>query len=226
MLPQNSQSHFSTFMNLFEKFAPGRSYELCSALYSRFIVDDPGYTIDDGCFLKVYKYLSEKVIPHKQEVYQAGRELQKNPKFNNYIHSLLVRDFFVSNLFYHDLSKFSAIEAIGYANYNFQTKEGKEGFEIGWHHHRMNNPHHPEYWMNPNRSGELEPMQMPPVYIAEMIADWIGAGRTYGNTLEKWLPENIHKFQFGPSSLLVSNMLYSLTGIETTVGGDGFLTIG
>ena len=80
----------------------------------------------------------------------------------------------------------------------------------------MNNPHHPEYWLNPNRSGELEPLPMPNIYTLEMIADWIGAGKTYGSTLEEWLPKNINKFKFKPLGK-IAEMIRDFTGIRVVM---------
>jgi hypothetical protein len=37
---------------------------------------------------------------------------------------------------------------------------------------------------------------MDDIFILEMFADWIGAGRTYGNEIETWLPENFKTFKF------------------------------
>ena len=48
---------------------------------------------------------------------------------------------------------------------------------------------------------------MPALYVMEMIADWMGAGKTYGSTLEEWLPNNLHKFRFGVSHKTVHDIL-------------------
>lgn len=50
--------------------------------------------------------------------------------------------------------------------------------------------------MNVNRGGKVNPLEMPARYVAEMVADWIGAGEIYGQPLEQWLPANLETFQF------------------------------
>jgi hypothetical protein len=146
---------------------------------------------DAGEDITIFNYFKDTVIPHKIEVYKGGMELIEKGIVPE---ELKVE--FVNNLIIHDLSKFSVQEAAGYAYYNRKTKEGREAFELAWHHHKMNNPHHPEHWLNPTKRGNLEILPMPKIYILEMVADWIGAGRSYGNELKDWLPNNLHNFLF------------------------------
>ncbi len=197
--------------NIFTKFTDvcgGNPYELSDILHGKYTVDDFAYH-DDWYYWGVMSYFETVVIPHKINVYQAGIDLTQKEWFKNHLKGWDYEDF-IYNLWVHDLSKFSANEAFGYAMYSRETGHGKEGFELAWHHHKMNNPHHPEYWLNPNRLGELEPLPMPTIYIFEMIADWIGAGKTYGSTIEQWLPDNFHKFNFGPSKDAITNILKDL----------------
>jgi hypothetical protein len=125
------------------------------------------------------------------------------------------------HLWLHDLSKFSSQEAIGYALHDFKNPQDatRVAFEDAWHHHKMNNPHHPEYWLNPNRGGVLEVRPIPMIYLVEMMADWIGAGRTYGKTLEEWLPQNLHHFRF--HTLTVIHVTELLKAIGQDVYSDG-----
>jgi len=206
--------------NVFEKFTDvcgGDPKEYANILYARFVVEDQSYG-DDMYYWGVLKYFQETVVPHKIAVYQAGVELLKNKELGLYLPSG-DRELFLRNLWIHDMSKFSADEAFGYALYNRKTGSGKEGFERSWHHHKMNNPHHPEHWLNPNRSGILEPLTMPHIYVFEMIADWIGAGKTYGSTLEEWLPKNIDKFVF-QSPKIVASIIKQFTGINVSLKGN------
>ncbi len=190
---------------LFTNACGGDAEEFADLLYARFTIEDFAYG-DDMYYWGILKYFEETVVPHKIAVYQAGLELSQQPWFSNYLKES-EKEVFLENLWLHDMSKFSANEAFGYAMYNRKTGSGKEAFEKSWHHHKMNNPHHPEYWFNPNRAGELEPIPMPNIYIMEMIADWIGAGKTYGSTLEEWLPKNIDKFSFGKAESVVMSIL-------------------
>jgi len=88
----------------------------------------------------------------------------------------------------HDLSKFLPSEFVSYTK-KFYGKENKELFMVAWNHHQKRNKHHWEYWLvtswwtNPQTSC----LPMPDKYRREMLADWIGAGITYGepDTL-KW----------------------------------------
>lgn len=172
----------------------GDPENLFDLLATRFFIDDARFLVK-GTNDKVVDYFEKKVIPHKIEVYKAGEWLIHQQWTSSWIDPLALKDL----LYIHDLSKFSSAEAFGYAFFNFtggSDEKEVEDFERAWHHHKMNNPHHPEYWLNPNRSGVLEPLEMPKVYVLEMIADWIGAGKTYGNELIDWLPKNIEKFYF------------------------------
>jgi len=212
----NKEAFRINAFKLFTDECGGDSHEFVDILYSKFIVEDFAYS-DDIYYWGVLKYFTDTVIPHKINVYQAGLELSRNPKIDIHLSNQDKEDF-LRNLWMHDMSKFSANEAFGYAMYNFKNPhpKSKDAFEAAWHHHKMNNPHHPEYWLNPNRSGELEPIPMPNIYVLEMIADWIGAGKTYGSTLEEWLPKNIAKFKFKPLSK-IAEMIKEFTGIRVVM---------
>lgn len=154
-------------------------------------------------YMPVLTYLEKTVVPHKVEVFKAGVELITNKAIGEFVgyKNLPV---FLQNLWDHDLSKFSQKEAPYYAYHNFKDPTASivspAEFEAAWHHHKVNNPHHPEYWWSVGRDGKTKALPMPPIYQVEMVADWIGAGKTYGSTLEQWLPENLHKFYFHPET--------------------------
>lgn len=97
----------------------------------------------------------------------------------------------------HDISKFLPDEFFPYARYDF-SKFGKnepeiqEAFDKAWLKHQKRNKHHWQYWLLMNDSGgaikftdrnfkQVETLAMPKRYVLEMIADWRGAGRAYGN---------------------------------------------
>lgn len=90
----------------------------------------------------------------------------------------------------HDLSKFSPKEFSESAKH-FQgnrspieaTKE-LDGYSKAWLHHKGRNPHHWEYWTDFGDHGEVIANVIPFKYIVEMLCDWIGAGKAYGNG--KW----------------------------------------
>lgn len=155
-------------------------------------IDDPRYN-DDYIYQTVLQYFREKLIPHKINVFNSGVELMKMEWFKEFE---IDEDEYLYNLYIHDLSKFSATEAIPYTFHDFSKKEFSLNFQIAWCHHKSKNEHHPEFWLNPSRNGEISPLPMPNIYILEMFADWIGAGLTYGDTIETWLPKNFHTFKF------------------------------
>lgn len=197
-------------------------FELVDEMFAKYTVDHPAYN-DNLLHSAIMDYFKRKVIPHKIAVYEAGLQLAEQDWFIDICNS---KEEFLRNLIRHDLSKFSANEAFGYALLNFKDPHlaSKEGFERAWHHHKMNNPHHPEYWLNPNRSGILEIQKMPAIYMLEMIADWIGAGKTYDSSLEKWVPGNLHLFVFHADVLdLLRNILLKL-GIKTHKSGNTLYT--
>lgn len=155
-------------------------------LFNRFKVDDRQFS--DGMIRStVLDYFERKLIPHKIEVYRAGLEILEMVAHSQ-------RKEYFENLWLHDLSKFSAIESIPYSFHDFSKNEFSPEMKIAWVHHKCHNEHHPEYWLNPSKSGKLDPVPMSDIYIVEMVADWIGAGRTYGNEIDNWLPDNLHKF--------------------------------
>lgn len=193
--------------------AGGSPHEFVRQLERRYNLDELEHC-DDIYFLALLDYFENKVVPHKIEVYRAGVELLHQP----WTRQLGVDPVtFIDTLWVHDLSKFSPAEAFGYALHDFKnpTTKTTAEFEKAWHHHKMNNPHHPEYWLNPNRSGELEVMEMPKLYLLEMVADWIGAGKTYGSTLEQWLPDNLPKFKLHPATAKDLGFVLGKIGLPT-----------
>ena len=115
----------------------------------------------------------------------------------------------------HDLSKFSPSEWRGYARYfygnypewatmdawgkSYYTGPTKESvardFDIAWLHHQHRNKHHWQRWLltldSARSDGKLIALPMPDRYRREMLADWRGAGRAYGNPDTRgWYLEN------------------------------------
>jgi hypothetical protein len=203
--------------NAFKLFTEAVGFDLdefTDIVYQRFVVEDLQYA-DDMYYWGVLGYFQKVVIPHKIAVYQAGLEITRQEWFKDFY---VNKEQFLDNLIIHDISKFSANESFGYASYDFKNPKPsggiKRAFESAWHHHKMHNEHHPEYWLNPNRSGELEVQEMPKIYVFEMVADWIGAGKTYGNSLESWLPGNYPKFKFHPNTDILLGSILGKMGIN------------
>lgn len=84
----------------------------------------------------------------------------------------------------HDMSKFSPTEFFESVKY-YQgdrspidaCKEDK-GYSNAWFHHRGQNKHHWEYWVDDFQNG-MVPKKMPFNYVLEMVCDFLGAGRAY-----------------------------------------------
>lgn len=168
---------------------------LASTLYQRF--DCEGQHLGMDMFWShVRKYYHDRVVPHKVAVFEAGISLLEKVPINK---SEQLE--FIDRLMYHDFSKFSNTEHIGYSMYDFSedadNNEGaKLGFARAWNHHIHHNDHHPEHWWTVKKDGTTTVMEMPRLTILEMVADWKGAGKTYGTPLADWLPENLPRFTF------------------------------
>ncbi len=86
----------------------------------------------------------------------------------------------------HDLSKYSPTEFIPGARFYTGKKSPTEGeresygYSRAWMHHKGRNRHHYEYWTDYNpKTREMEPVEMPFKYLAEMFCDRVAAGMIY-----------------------------------------------
>lgn len=84
----------------------------------------------------------------------------------------------------HDLTKYSLTEFFASAKH-FQgdrspidAEKSKKGYSLAWQNHKGKNKHHWQYWTD-FENGEMIVLEMPPKYLAEMLCDWIGAGKAY-----------------------------------------------
>ncbi|MCH5188127.1 MAG: catalase [Oscillospiraceae bacterium] len=87
----------------------------------------------------------------------------------------------------HDLSKYTPTEFIPGAKYyqgnrspNNAEREDK-GYSTAWLHHKGRNRHHLEYWTDYALGDDkrIVPVEMPKIYVAEMLCDRIAASRIY-----------------------------------------------
>jgi hypothetical protein len=184
---------------------------LYNKVLNTYEVDSPDpYDYDDLPFyIDVLRYWKDNLIPHKIAVYKAGFELLEGKAFKWLCG--LRRGEFIHNLLIHDLSKFSAVESIGYLCFVDSTIYKKdENFKYAWLHHKNNNPHHPEYWINNkrvNNRNRKEVLKMPNIYLLEMMADIKGAS-IYGESFENYVINNWHRFQLHEDSMNVFKMIF------------------
>ena len=86
----------------------------------------------------------------------------------------------------HDLSKYSPTEFWTGVRYyqgnrspNTAEREDK-GYSEAWMHHKGRNRHHFEYWSDYNpRTKQVEPVEMPVRFLAEMFCDRVAASKIY-----------------------------------------------
>ena len=109
------------------------------------------------------------------------------------------------NLIHHDKSKFEDCEFWPYAA-RFFPVEGtdpssqtiKDEFKLAWLHHVHNNPHHPGYWVL-YENDEAEILDMPDIYIIEMLCDWMAMSKYYNSsTLDYWNSDSAQKLPMSP----------------------------
>lgn len=86
----------------------------------------------------------------------------------------------------HDLSKYSPQEFFTGVRYYQGTRSPNSrerelnGYSTAWMHHKGRNRHHFEYWTDLSlTTRRYEPVQMPRVFLAEMVMDRIAACKIY-----------------------------------------------
>lgn len=108
----------------------------------------------------------------------------------------------------HDWSKFRPSEFVAYAQYFYGGWRGDrdtwpprilKALDIAWLHHQRRNKHHWQYWILIQDEDEDKVLEMPDRYMREMLADWRGAGRAYGNPdTAGWYRDDKEKMQLHP----------------------------
>ena len=108
--------------------------------------------------------------------------------------------------FYGEYPEGAKIDAWGRSHYSGPTKESvARDFDVAWLHHQHRNKHHWQRWLltldSARSNGKLFPMQMPDKYRKEMLADWRGAGRAYGDPdTAGWYMKNKDQIQLHPKT--------------------------
>ena len=120
-------------------------------------------------------------------------------------------------LILHDWSKFLPVEFSRYARWHFSGHKDRREWATAWHHHlRLNAHHHEHYllgWYGEDADfyvgiGEkvadfVVVLPMPEVYVREMIADMLAAGRTYTGQwdIATWVNRNAFKMHLHSKTL-------------------------
>lgn len=84
-------------------------------------------------------------------------------------------------------------------NYCKPAITGDEEFDAAWRLHIKRNKHHWQWWTVPNDGDGIRLIEIPDLYIQEMICDWISAGKLHKtNGITEWWSINKHNIQFHP----------------------------
>ncbi|MBY3433248.1 hypothetical protein HFN89_03600 [Rhizobium laguerreae] len=114
----------------------------------------------------------------------------------------------------HDWSKFTPGELSAYANHLFGTAKDEIGFAQAWNHHSKTHRHHWEWWIPLTAHSKSsipagEPLPMAEWAVREMVADWLGAERSYNKftptSLQGWKWYNAARrgMRFHPDTALL-----------------------
>ena len=157
------------------------------------------------------KYL----LRHKWFVYQACGEVNRRcPELGRIS---------VARRVFHDWSKFLPAEWFPYAKYFYGPNTcGSKGFHdpndapawfnAAWLHHIHLQPHHWQHWLLPVDATHVVAQEMPLTYVAEMLADWRGAGmaqgRVHKTALSEWYESHKAGLNLHPTTRRV---------VETTI---------
>jgi hypothetical protein len=111
----------------------------------------------------------------------------------------------------HDRSKFEEPELFPYIDISwfyrckglgeeFKPKHSEDERKAATEHHLKHNEHHPEYW------GDVT--KMPPLYLAEMVADWCAMAEETSTDPREWAMKNIGvRWNFNPGQ---EKLIYKL----------------
>lgn len=158
-------------------------------------------------FAKYLWYLAK----HKFFVFKAGLKT-KAPLWNLIVHDwskFLPDEFFPYMRYFY--GKYPSIHdgKVSYLS-GIRSKEStKVEFDYAWNLHQKRNPHHWQYWVLVKDTGETVALDMPEVYIREMIADWMGAGRAITGRWEvkEWYEKNKNKIILNPYTRIIVEQL-------------------
>ena len=145
--------------------------------------------------LKYLKYLAR----HKYFVFLAGRKTGAP----------------LWRLVIHDWSKFTPAEWGPYVEFFYgpaHTPEMSAAFDRAWLHHIHKNAHHHQHWILREDTGNTVALEMPSIFVKEMLADWAGAGRAITGQweVEYWYNKNKDRMVLHPSTRIAVEQLLRL----------------
>lgn len=147
---------------------------------------------------KTQEYLNY-IEEHYNNVQKAWEILKEKCKHSPFIYddfNYFTIDELIKN---HDLSKLSNEEFIPYRKQFFPTSfeklaDNKEAFDLAWRHHKENNPHHWEHWIEKHNTVMPDNYDGRAQFIC-MVCDWMAMSMKFGDTPREYYEKNKNKIQ-------------------------------
>lgn len=152
------------------------------------------------------------VFSHKWYVFWACRELGLSlwQALTHDWTKLVPKEWFayVHQFYNPDGTRRNIRSVTGAYDYGIQT----EAFKYAWLAHQRNK-HHWQAWISLGDGGRIDPIVIPEKYVREMVADWMGAGKTQGNSDPKeWYKKNHDNMVLHPKTReLIESLLERYT---------------
>ena len=124
-------------------------------------------------------------------------------------------------LFKHDLSKFTTLEVYAYARHFQGDKGDKPAFDKAWLSHIHKNDHHWQHHLLQEDSGKFQALMMSEEAALEMVADWMGASKMYGDTewdMTNWLNKNFNRMVLHENTRELVKKILDMTGHIYCIG--------
>lgn len=128
------------------------------------------------------------------------------------------------NLQKHDASKRVQDEYPAYAAYHFSktkvTAEVEAAYRKAKLHHFHNNPHHWNHWVYVDDNNNFTAVEIPKVYVVEMILDWWSFSWRSGDLREirRWYRDNKNKIVLHPNTRVLVEEI--INGIMHRLGNN------
>ena len=114
----------------------------------------------------------------------------------------------------HDKSKYGEEEWKPYLDYFYPdpvipSNVVDKNFNYAWLHHIHNNPHHWQYWILKEDEGDIKLLDIPEIYIIEMLCDWHSFSyKNPESTANKWYNDNKDKMLLSDNTKkIIENIL-------------------